>query len=199
MQGLLIDQFGGLIRCEIDGRNYNENRNVMVIMPGVPVMTLKEYREKEDLEDAQFRLLSANGETLSSTAIGMMLSTTMAFDVYGMKESLNYYLNWLKILHLDWSLESLSLEFVISKTTDKDGFSDYSLFIRNSDLGAPISQKIDGFQSVNGVMEYIREYVSALEDCAFIPVKSKYLFASKVVAQEMTKYDENYFDKIKTY
>jgi len=199
MQGLLIDQFGGLVRCEFEARNYNENRNVLVMMPGEPVVSLKEYREKEDLEDAQFRLLSANGETLSSTAIGMMLSTTMAFDTCYMKERLNHYLNWLKIMHLDWGFESLNLGFVIKKVKDKYDLYDYSLFIRNVDLGAPISEKIDDFRSVDDVMEYIRAYVLALEDCAFIPVESKHLFTSKEVGCEMTTDDENYFDKIKTY
>ena len=131
-----------------------------------PVSLFNECVSMDDL-----KVLSADGKPVPSKYVAEVLSLKLSAYSKDLNEKMEYAINHMKEIGVDWTKDAIVLEFGIY------GYEDgtYALLVYNPGTQYELFNNLNGFNSLDKVLKSIWTYLTILELTAKIPVNLKFI------------------------
>jgi len=192
-KAFFYETLGGFLHtCMFAGLDNEGHAQWMMVDQGGEVMTLSQYIEQYEMECDAIRLLCLEGEKIESSTMAFLLGETIIGNVYN-PCVLNERIEQLRRWGLSWYRDPLTMSVhVLEYQNESKGRLNYRFYITGYGLG--IVTEADDFDSMEELMELVRQYFAALEFKAGIVIEKKGLAGPDDVLAKISAKDRELFD-----
>lgn len=189
-----FEMFGGYLHtCMFAGFDNEGHAQWLMADQGDEVMTLSQYIELNALESDAMRLLCFEGEKIESKTMAYLLGDTINYNIVN-ASNLNDRIEQLRRWGLTWYRDPLRMSVHLLEYWDESsGLFYYRFYILGEGIG--VVTEADNFDSLKELMEFVRQYFSALEFKAGIAIERKGLAGPDEVLAKLSTKDKEMFDR----
>ena len=192
-KAIFYDSIGGWMhKCMFAGLDKEGRAQWMMVDQGAEVMMLDDYLDIGEV-CGELNLLCLMGEEVESSTMALLLGAVVQSYGPDIPSQLSYCLERLKKWDVSWLHDPLEMEVRPLEYLDEASQQKmFRFYIRCKNVG--FVTEADCFETMNGLMDYVRQYFDALEMGAGIPMTAKFLSADKELLAKVSKVDLEMFD-----
>ena len=192
-KALFYETFGGFLhKCMFAGLDNKGNAQWMMVSQGDEVITIDQYIEMNAIEVYSIRLLCLEGEKIESKTMALLLGETINCnfcDVSAMDDRIEQLRRW----GLSWYRDPLTMSVHVTEyQNEPKGRLNYRFYITGKGIG--FVTEADDFDSLEELMELVRQYFAALEFKAGITIEKRELAGPDNVLAKVSAKDREMFD-----
>ena len=167
------------------------------ITPGEEPKTLEDFVIDEGLQGTRFLLLTMEGEAAQPSQIARILAKLSACPICGLHEDLTYAVRQMRDLGIQWNRNPLSLTVrVMENGKDSKRIGKYTFWIEDNNCCSEMLADVDGFDSIDDLLETLGTIFMVLESEAGISCVTKDLRITAKLKREARQSDLDMFDHI---